>query len=71
LGAACRKLRVKGFIDSSGDTQITIRNIGDYIDYSLVEDDGTSVPHEALRIAQILGVDADILTEAAKQLGAN
>ena len=71
LGAACRKLRVKGFIDSSGDTQITIRNIGDYIDYSLVEDDGTSVPHEALRIAQILGVDADILTEATKQLGAN
>lgn len=69
LSTQCRKLRVKGFIEDSKDATITVKNIGDYIDYSLIDDDGTNVPHEALRIAQILGVDADIISEAAKQLG--
>ncbi|MCB8964905.1 MAG: DNA mismatch repair protein MutS [Bacteroidales bacterium] len=56
LSTQCRKLRVKGFIEDSKDATITVKNIGDYIDYSLIDDDGTNVPHEALRIAQILGV---------------
>lgn len=68
LSTQCRKLRVKGFMEKSKDASITVENIGDYIDYSLIEDDGVNVPHEALRIAQILGVDADILSEASKQL---
>jgi dsDNA-specific endonuclease/ATPase MutS2 len=68
LSTQCRKLRVKGFMEKSKDASITVKNIGDYIDYSLIEDDGVNVPHEALRIAQILGIDADILSEASKQL---
>lgn len=68
LSTQCRKLRVKGFIENSVDALITIKNIGDYIDYSLIEDDGVNVPHEALKIAQILGIDNDILSEATKHL---
>ncbi|MDD2548494.1 MAG: DNA mismatch repair protein MutS [Bacteroidales bacterium] len=68
LTTQCRKLRVKGFMEKSKDASITVENIGEYIDYSLVEDDGSTVPHEALRIAQILGIDADILSEASKEL---
>ena len=68
LSTQCRKLRVKGFMEKSKNAVITVKNIGDYIDYSLIEDNGVNVPHEALRIAQILGIDADILSEASKQL---
>lgn len=68
LSTQCRKLRVKGFMEKSKNAVITVKNINDYIDYSLIEDDGVNVPHEALRIAQILGIDADILSEASKQL---
>ncbi|MDY0280086.1 MAG: DNA mismatch repair protein MutS [Salinivirgaceae bacterium] len=68
LSTQCRKLRVKGFMENSNDAVITIKNIGDYIDYSLIEDDGINVPHEALKIAQILGIDNDILSEAEKHL---
>ncbi len=68
LSTQCRKLRVKGFMEKSKGATITVKNIGDYIDYSLIEDDGVNVPHEALRIAQILGIDDDILFEASKQL---
>lgn len=68
LSTKCRKLRVKGFFEKDTNDLITIKNIGDYIDYSLVEDDGVNVPHEALKIAQILGVDNDILSEAANHL---
>jgi DNA mismatch repair ATPase MutS len=71
LSTQCRKLRVKGFIEDSKDATITVKNIGDYIDYSLIDDDGANVPHEALRIAQILGVDDDIISEARKQLDFN
>lgn len=68
LTVQCRKLRVKGFREDIGDAKITPNNIGDFIDYSLVEDDGINVPHEALRIAQILGVDEEIIKLSAKYL---
>jgi len=71
LSTQCRKLRVNGFIEDSKDATITVKNIGDYIDYSLIDDDGTNVPHEALRIAQILGVDADVISEASRLMETN
>ena len=71
LSTQCRKLRVKGFIEDSKNATITVKNIGDYIDYSLIDDDGTNVPHEALRIAQILGVDADVISEASRLMETN
>jgi len=68
LISPCRKLRVKGFIEQSESTSITVQNIGDFIDYSLIEDDGSDAPHEALRIAQILGVDNGLISEASKYM---
>lgn len=68
LSTQCRKLRVKGFMEQSQEVKITVKNIGNYIDYSLVEDDGKDVPHEALRIAEILGIDSEIVNKANKLL---
>lgn len=48
-------LRVKGFVDGS-------------MNYSLVEVTGGDVPHEALNIAQSLGIDAEWLSLAREQL---
>ncbi|MDR2084309.1 MAG: DNA mismatch repair protein MutS [Bacteroidales bacterium] len=54
-----RRLRVKGLKDDSAN--INKDNINDFIDYSLVETEETEVPHEAIRIAEILGVDEEFL----------
>ena len=56
IQASCRKLRVKGFMKEKVKGTLTIHNINEYIDYSLIEDNDTSVPQEAMRIARILGV---------------
>lgn len=54
LGLACRRLRVKGFVESSATEKLTPENINRFIDYSLLADDSDDVPQEALRIATIL-----------------
>ena len=67
LGTNCRKLRVKGFVESGIDNNnITPQNINQYIDYSLQEDTSDNVPHEALRIAEILNCDATLISTAKK-----
>ena len=38
------------------------------MDYSLIEDDASKVPHEALRIAGILGINKQIIEKAKKNL---
>jgi len=43
-------------------------NINNYIDYSLIEDNAGIVPHEALRIASMLGIDSQIIEKAQKEL---
>lgn len=68
LGCNCRRLRVKGFVEEMADVPLTPQNIGRFIDYSLTEDDSDEVPHEALRIAAILGCDKELLDTAAKLL---
>ena len=40
---------------------LTINNINMYIDYSLTEIYDDDVPQEALRIAELLGVDKDFI----------
>ena len=67
LGVDCRRLRVKGFDEHRSDKALTPQNISHFIDYSLTEDLTDDVPHEALRIASILGCDAPML-ELASQL---
>ncbi len=64
IETSCRKLRVKGFIREKLNTDLTIDNINDYIDYSLVEEQDQIVPMEALQIAALLNVDASLLERA-------
>ena len=64
----CRKLRVKGFIELESNPKIDSKNINNYIDYSLEETTDNEVPHEAVKIAEIIGVDDDILERTKKYL---
>lgn len=57
----CRKLRVKGFRLKDENVTIDIHNINNYIDYSLEESYENEVPHEAIYIAEILGISDDLL----------
>ena len=66
LQTNCRKLRVKGLSFPKDSEPITVANINQYMDYSLMEHTNDEVPREALQIAQILGIDPE-LTRRAKQ----
>lgn len=68
LGSPCRKLRVKGFVEGMENVPLTPQNINRFIDYSLTDDTSEEVPHEALRIATILGCDSELITLAGKKL---
>ena len=68
LGGKCRRLRVKGFVEGMADVPLTPRNINLFIDYSLTEDASGEVPHEALRIADILGCDSELIETARKHI---
>ncbi len=60
-----RYLRVKGL----RDVEIDPEKLEESIDYSLVEElDPTTVPHEALRVMEIIKVDDSLLTRAKKYL---
>lgn len=65
----CSRLRVKGLRNTDETNKITIDNINDYMDYSLVESDDT-VPSEAIHIAEILDVDNDFIGLAKSKLNA-
>lgn len=64
IKARCKKMRVKGLIKECMNGQLTINNINEFIDYSLIEDTHDTVPQEAMRIAHILGVDKELLDKA-------
>lgn len=66
LGTNCRRLRVRGFVEEMADVPLTPQNISRFIDYSLTDDQADDVPHEALRIAAILGCDSSMI-ELARQ----
>lgn len=66
LNTSCRKLRVKGLMTEKITSNVTIESINNYMDYSLVENNDDIVPMEALRIANILGVDSELLEKADK-----
>ncbi len=68
LGTYCRRLRVKGFVEDLADVPLTPQNINRFIDYSLTEDQSDNVPHEALRIAAILGCDGELLNTARQNI---
>lgn len=68
ISSPCRKLRVKGLSDQVASGSVTVQNIDQYIDYALIEEKDDNVPHEAIRIARILGVDAAFLDRASDYL---
>lgn len=70
LGLPCRRLRVKGFVEDLVDIPLTAQNINRFIDYSLVEDDSDEVPQEALRIAEMLSCNPELITSARRFLTA-
>ena len=59
IDASCRRLRVKGLQLHENQT-LTVGNISDYMDYSLVETDADEVPMEAFAIAKLFGVDEEL-----------
>lgn len=63
----CVHLRVKGLKDASETNKITVDNINDFMDYSLIESN-YNVPAEAIRIAEILEVDKDFICLAKSNL---
>lgn len=68
LEMSCRRLRVKGFVESMSDSPLTPENINSFMDYSLLPDESEEVPQEALRIASILGCDSRLLDTATEFL---
>ena len=69
LQSQCKRLRVKGLQQHLDDSQkITPQNINSFIDYSLTEDSTGNVPQEALRIAEILDFDSEVLASAREFL---
>ena len=68
LGSDCRRLRVRGFVENMDNIPLTPQSINRFIDYSLTEEQSDNVPHEALRIADILGCDRELIALARKKL---
>lgn len=58
----CRRLRVKGFSENIKVERA--QDLEKFIDYSLVEETTNEVPHEAIRIAEMMGVDSQLLEKA-------
>lgn len=68
LGVPCRRLRVKGFVEDLVDVPLSAQNINRFIDYSLVPDESDEVPQEALRIAEMLSCDPELIATAKRFL---
>lgn len=68
LGVDCQRLRVRGFDETLSQQPINAQSINQFIDYSLVEDHSDTAPHEALRIAELLGCDTELIQKAKASL---
>lgn len=64
IKAEAKRLRVKGFINRNLQAPISLDNLSDNIDYSLIPDDSVSVPNEAINLCRLLGIDQDWLHNA-------
>ena len=65
ITAPCRRLRVKGLRQ---EPLASATNIEQWIDYRLVDDNSEHAPQEAIRIAQLLGINPEFIEEAKKAL---
>ena len=62
----CYRLRVKGFIHNLEQKELSLKDIQNQIDYSLIEDKEEKIPNEALNLASMLGVDEEFISKARK-----
>lgn len=60
----CRKLRVKGLMTEKIKGKIKFEDLNNYMDYSIVEQHENEVPAEGLKIAEIMGVDEELIRKA-------
>ena len=67
INSAVRRLRVRGIRNVDIPAGVDINNLGDYIDYAIIDSDSEQCPEEALRIAELIGVSPEIIARA-KQL---
>ena len=68
LGVDCRRLRVKGFVESMSDIPLTAQTINRFIDYSLIPDSSDEAPQEALRIAELLECHPELINQTKRFL---
>jgi DNA mismatch repair ATPase MutS len=68
IKASCRRLRVKGLSGKTIGGNINVETINSLMDYSPEETGEEAVPCEAIRIASLLGVDADLIDKATEFL---
>lgn len=68
IEAPCRRLRVRGFVEERMKTPLHVNELNSCIDYSLEEIETKNVPHEAIRIAQILGVYSELIDRSIKYI---
>lgn len=61
IKAEASRLRVKGFIEERVRRPLEVNSLNKCIDYQLVPVDGDEAPQEAIRIAEILGVDTELI----------
>ena len=68
ITTSCRRLRVKGLKDEvMVGNNLNITNIQKAIDYNLIDDVSLGAPNEAIRIAEMLGINKRLI-ERAKSL---
>ncbi len=67
VDSSCQRLRIRGLVCTESDV-VNAANLQRYFDYQPEPVTTTDVPHEALRIATILGVDEQIIKNIRKIL---
>ena len=67
VDSSCQRLRIRGLVCTESDV-VNAANLQRYFDYQPEPVTMTDVPHEALRIATILGVDEQIIKNIRKIL---
>lgn len=68
ISAPCCRYRVRGFIEERLQLPLEVNKLNKYIDYSLIKDSSDTAPHEAVRIAEILGIDKELLQYCKEKL---
>lgn len=69
IRTACHRYKVRGFRDDLVHGPLGVERLNEYIDYRLEPDEHGEVPHEALRIAQLMGLDDELLASCRAFLG--